>query len=97
MADVYFGTTLVRLYGTFTNIGGTLTDAGSVTLFVAPPGLPGTAYTLNSGSVTRDSAGLYYHDYLAASGGYYGYHWQGSGTVTSADAGRFFVRYREVS
>lgn len=91
--SVYDGTTLVRLWGTFTNLGGTLTDAGSVTLTVAPPGAPGTAYTLTSGSVLRDSAGVYYRDYLVTTGGYYTYRWQGSGTVTTADAGRIFVRY----
>jgi hypothetical protein len=95
--SVYDGTTLVRLWGTFQNLGGTLTDAGSVTLFVAPPGMMGTAYTLTSGAVVKSGTGIYYHDYLATGGGYYTFRWQGSGTVTAADGGRIFVRYDEVS
>jgi hypothetical protein len=94
--SVYDGTTLVRLWGTFTNLGGTLTDAGSVSLIVAPPGAIGTPYTLTAGAVAREGTGVYYHDYTATQGGYYTYRWQGSGTVLAADGGRFFVRYDEV-
>lgn len=93
---IYDGTTLVRLWGTFTNLGGTLTDAGSVTVFVAPPGQPGTAYTLTGGEVVKSGTGIYYHDYTATLGGYYTFRWQGSGTVLAADGGRFFTRYNEV-
>lgn len=92
----YNGTTAVRIYGTFTNLGGTLIDPGTVQLRLAARGLPGTTYTFASGSVQREGAGVYYYDLTAARGGYVDYRWQSFGSVVTADPGRIFVRYEEV-
>lgn len=82
-------------YGTFANAGGTLMDPGTVRLTLTPPGLPGTTYTYAAGTITRDGTGLYSYPVVFTRGGYWGWRWEGTGTINQAQAGRDFVRYVE--
>ncbi len=91
----------VRLVGTFTNTGGTLTDPTGVTLVLRPPVQPGAlvpgtlAYTYASGSVAKQATGSYTFDLSPLPVGTWGrwqYTWVGTGAVVAAAAGQFNVR-----
>lgn len=88
----------IRLIGTFTNTGGTLTDPTAITLILRP-GTAGTvAYTYADGSIIRAAAGSYYRDLLPIPGtaGFWTYRWEATGNVIAVTEHYFFVRTVEV-
>lgn len=93
MPNVYDIGQEIRLWGTFADTAGTAVDPGTVHLLFIPAGGPGTTYSYASGSISRQATGTYYFDYIATAGGYWYWGWQGSGTITTTDYGRDFIRY----
>jgi len=91
----------VRLVGTFTNVGGTLTDPTTIALRIWPPAqfggvTPGTlAYDYASGSIVRQSAGSYTFDINplpSGTPGVWRYSYVGSGALNAVFQGAFAVR-----
>ncbi len=91
---VYDAGDSVTYQGTFTS-GGALADPGTVRFRLEPPGQPGTTYTHAAGTITNHAVGSYSYTVLLAFGGYWGWRWEGTETVSQAHAGRDFVRYVE--
>ena len=82
---------IVRLGATFTPAGGVPTNPTSVALVVrAPDGAGGWVTT--SPAPVSEGAGVYHYDYQPAQAGYHTYRWSGTGVVTTAEEGRFYVR-----
>ena len=81
---------LLRLKTTFTSLTGTLVDPTSIQLKVKAPSGTVTTYTYPS-TVTKESAGVYYHDFAVTESGTHYYNWQGSGAFTAADESSFEV------
>lgn len=67
------------------------TDPTVTTLKVKGPS--GTTSTLTTATgLTRESAGMFYHDLSLSSAGTYYYKWQGTGACETAGEGKFTVR-----
>jgi hypothetical protein len=78
----------------FKDAAGTLTDPTTVTLKIEKPSGTETTYTYAAVQITRDSAGRFYKQITPAAGehGVWHYRWIGTGAVTAATEGAFFVR-----
>lgn len=98
--DAYDAGDPIRLLGTFTNVGGTLTAPTSVYLHIVPPNQGGqilgtVEYTLAQGSIQQAAAGSYYYDINPLPSGTWGvwtYVYVGTGALNAAFTGQFFVR-----
>lgn len=92
----------IRLQGTFTNTGGTLTTPTAGTLVLIPAVqwggvVPGSVqYTLGAGQLTNPSAGSLYYDLRIPSGtpGVWTYSYIGSGNLNAVFTKQFNV-YQE--
>ena len=81
----------VRLQCTFTNAASVNTDPAAVALTVQDPSGTDTAYTYAGATITRSAAGVYYVDVTIDEAGTWEFRWVGTGTVTQADQGSFYV------
>ena len=77
--NVYEIDTLVTVTSAFTDSAGAPIDPDTVTLYVRAPGQP--AQTINQGSLTRVSAGVFTYGINANAGGQWFYKFQGAGNV----------------
>jgi hypothetical protein len=66
------------------------TDPTVTTLKLKGPSGSTTTYT--TGTLTRESAGMFYHDISLSSAGDYYYKWIGTGAAETAGEGQFVVR-----
>ena len=93
-ADLYDIGDVVRLTGTF-SVDGVDTDPTTVTLKVKDPSKNVATYTYALAELTKSDTGIYYRDISLDEGGIWWYRWEGTGTVESAEEGKFGVSMSE--
>ena len=78
----------VRVEGTFTDLNGTLTDPGTVTLTYRPP--TGGTYSVSG---TKSGTGVYYTDLAFGWGtaGLVRYYWAGTPTLIAFGDGAYYI------
>lgn len=81
----------VRLSAITSDSAGTASDPTTVTCSVRDP--VGNVTAL---SVTRDSTGHYHADVSPTVSGEWDYRWLGTGALTVAEEGSFYIRVRKV-
>jgi hypothetical protein len=93
MANLYDIGDLVRLTGNFKDVNNVLTDPSIITLEVIDPALKQTNYVYGIGNqIVKSSTGIYYTQTSPDQSGKWQYRWLGTGAVTTAEAGFFYVR-----
>lgn len=83
--------TLLRLTGTFKNLGGALADPTAITLKVQKPDGTSTSYTYAGAQVVKQSTGVYYYDVDLNQAGTWYYRYEGTSACQAAGQDSFSV------
>ena len=83
---------IARLTGTFTDISSNYIDPTTVTCFVETPDNNVQSFTYSSGSVVKQSTGIYYYDFTITMSGIHTYRFEGTGVCQAGAETAFTVR-----
>ena len=94
---------IVRAIGTFTDTGGTVGDPTTVNFLIdTPTSVAPTTFTRTSteavvGSITKESTGVYFHEFNATGQGEYQWRFTSTGTLQASGESWASIRPRRVT